>query len=85
MLIFLAGIFICFFVFCLSSCTNEPDTVKTLQSVGFTDIKTTGYEFFACSQDDVYHTGFIAKNSRGEIVSGVVCCGLLFKGCTIRF
>lgn len=66
-------------------CTDESATVKTLRSAGYTEIRTTGYEWFECSDDDTYHTGFIAKNPQGQQVSGTVCCGLLAKGCTIRF
>ena len=51
---------------------------------GFTDIKIEGYSFTGCSQDDVYHTEFIATGQSGNKVKGVVCGGWL-KGSTIRF
>lgn len=66
-------------------CTDDYNTRRTLESAGYTDIQTTGYEMFACGQDDHFRTGFIAKNPKGKIVSGVVCCGLIGKACTIRF
>jgi len=69
----------------LLSCTNEDATVRTLTDAGYSEIKTTGYAFWYCSDNDHYHTGFQAKNPRGMIVEGAVCCGLMTKGCTIRF
>jgi hypothetical protein len=68
----------------LAACTDEPASRKALESQGFTDIRFTGYEAFACSEDDGFHTGFTAKNPQGRQVSGVVCCGLL-KSCTVRW
>ncbi len=68
----------------LPSCTDEASSRRALMSAGFTDIVFTGYEWFGCGKDDEFHTGFKAKNVRGETVSGVVCCGL-FKSCTVRF
>lgn len=50
---------------------------------GWTDVKLTGYSFFACSKDDWYHTGFEAKKN-GIPIKGTVCSGLLFKGKTLR-
>lgn len=70
-------------LFC--GCTDPSATRSTLTKAGFTDITTTGYSSFVCGKDDSLATGFQAKNSRGETVTGTVCCGLLFKGCTIRF
>lgn len=72
------------FVFALWACTDSERSVQTLEQAGFTDIQTTGYVVFACSDDDSYHTGFRAKNARGQPVTGVVCCGV-FKSCTVRF
>ena len=47
-------------------------------------VKFTGYDAFSCSQDDTFHTGFVAKNPKGDTVKGTVCCGVL-KSCTVRF
>ncbi len=68
---------------CLS-CTDDDRTIQTLNNAGFTDIETTGYEFFDCSEDDTFKTGFKAKNINGMPVSGTVCCGMM-KNCTIRY
>jgi hypothetical protein len=68
-----------------SACTNKSDAERALKAEGFSDIEVTGYDFFACSEDDFYHTGFRAKNSKGQVVTGTVCSGLLFKNATIRY
>lgn len=59
--------------------------MRTLESAGYTDVKTTGYNFLECGENDTFHTGFTATNPNGKRVSGTVCCGLFIKGCTIRF
>ena len=69
----------------LTACfTDEPRTIRTLQSAGFKDITTTGYQAWECGEDDVTSTGFVATNPVGMRVSGTVCCGW-GKGCTVRF
>ena len=70
-------------VICLD-CTNESASVEALKKSGFTEIQTTGYAAFSCSDDDTFSTGFRAKNARGDVVTGAVCCGY-FKGCTVRW
>lgn len=72
-------------LFCLTACDDAALAKKTLDSAGFSDISITGWEPFACGKDDMLETGFIAKNPNGKTVTGVVCCGFLFKACTIRF
>lgn len=69
----------------LASCSNSNDAKKALTAMGFSEIRTTGYKWFACSDDDWYHTGFVAKNAQGLEVKGVVCSGFFFKNSTVRF
>lgn len=76
---------ICALVTLLVGCTDENNTRSTLRKSGYSDINITGYSWLACGDDDTFHTGFRAKNPSGEIVEGTVCCGLVAKGCTIRF
>ena len=68
----------------LAGCTNPESATKVLQDAGYSDVKMTGYAWFACSKDDTFHTGFTAKGPSGRPVKGVVCEGLLFKSSTIR-
>lgn len=73
------------FAFILCSCTNSKDANNALKSLGFKDIRITGFDFFACSKDDFFHTGFIATNAQGQTVKGTVCSGIFFKNSTVRF
>lgn len=71
-------------VLAITGCTDPTEATSVLKNNGFTDIKIEGYSFTGCSQDDVYHTEFIATGQSGNKVKGVVCGGWL-KGSTIRF
>ena len=68
----------------LVACTDSDEAVNVLEGMGFTDVETTGYRYFGCSEDDTFHTGFTATSPSGKEVSGVVC-GDWFKGATVRF
>lgn len=68
----------------LTACSDSDTAIKALKGAGYTDIKTTGYDWFACGKDDTYSTGFTAKGPTGVQVSGSVCSGVLFKNATIR-
>jgi hypothetical protein len=68
----------------LAGCSDPPGATDTLSSAGYKDIKTTGYSFFGCGEDDFYHTGFTALGLDGVRIRGAVCGGLFFKGDTIR-
>lgn len=69
----------------LAACTDEGRSSRVLREAGFEQVEFTGYEFFDCSDDDDFHTGFVARNAQGQRVEGTVCCGLFGKNCTIRF
>lgn len=69
----------------ISGCTDPQGAKEVLEAQGFTDIKTTGYKMFMCSEKEVYSTGFVAKNINGKTVEGSVCAGMFFKGSTIRY
>lgn len=68
----------------VTGCTNSDDAKRTLESAGYSDIKTGGYDFFACGKDDTVATKFSARNPAGKMTTGTVCSGLLFKSSTIR-
>lgn len=68
----------------LIACTNPDHATEILERDGYTDVEMTGYSFFACSEDDFFHTGFTAKKN-GKPITGTVCGGFFFKGSTIRF
>ena len=68
----------------LAGCTDPPSATRALDNLGMTEIEMTGYQIFDCSQGDVFHTGFKAKNPNGKPVTGTVCAGW-FKNSTVRF
>lgn len=67
----------------LSGCTSPNNAQRALAGAGYTKVTLTGYRFFGCSEDDLYHDGFQAVGPNGQTVTGVVCGGPL-KGSTIR-
>jgi len=69
----------------LVCCTDEDGARRILEAQGMTEIEFTGYAPFDCSEDDTLQTGFRAKGPTGKALSGTVCCGLVFKNCTVRF
>jgi hypothetical protein len=69
----------------LGGCANESETRRTLMRAGYSNVQITGWKAFECGHDDTWATGFRARTDSGRIVTGTVCCGLVFKGCTVRF
>lgn len=77
--------FLCALLLATAACSSDADSIRTLQSMGFTDIQLGGHAFISgCAEDDLFYNKFTAKNPQGRQVSGVVCCGIL-KSCTGRF
>lgn len=69
------------------SCTSDNDFENgkhQLEAQGYTNIEYTGYEYFCCSEDDQFSTGFKATDKNGLKVKGCFCSSL-GKGLTIRF
>lgn len=60
---------------------------RILMQQGYTNIRMTGTPLFSCSEDDsmLASSSFTATAPSGDDVDGSVCCGLMFKGCTVRF
>lgn len=67
-----------------------PETAeRTLKANGFSDVRITDHVWFAigwrgCDANDAARFDAVATNAAGEEVNVFVCCGLLFKGGTIR-
>lgn len=77
-------IFLCVLI---AACTDEDDfskAKKQLEAQGYTNVENTGYAAFCCSEEDMYRTGFAAKDKSGNTVKGCICSGPL-KGITIRY
>ena len=60
---------------------------RVLVQQGYTNIQMTGVPMWGCSEDDsmIASSNFTATAPSGDNVDGTVCCGLVFKGCTVRF
>lgn len=69
----------------LACCTNEDGAREALEGMGYTNITIEGYDPFSCAKSDDTCTKFEADGPTGKRVKGVVGCGFLFKGCTVRF
>lgn len=69
----------------MTGCVSSSATTRTLTKAGYTNIETGGWDVMGCSDDDFTATSFTATNSLNQTVSGTVCCGLIFKKCTIRY
>lgn len=48
---------------------------RHLEDEGYTDIQITGRQYTGCG-NNLYRTAFVAKNSRGIKVHGLVCKGV---------
>ena len=70
----------------LAACTDPKAARDAAEASGFSDVETTGYEPFGCSENDEVHTGFRATNARGQRVAGVVCSQIspFGKASTVR-
>lgn len=82
--VLLAGALIGFLIFSLRGCSDEERSYETLDKAGFDQIELGGPDRWSCGGGDYFSNTFTARNSKGSVVNGVVCCGL-YKGCTIRF
>lgn len=81
MLLFLGGVVL----YGYHAWTPDTQSAKQLlEEEGYSEIQVTGANPMMCGSGDFGGTTFRAKNKAGNTVEGVVCCGMLFKGCTIR-
>lgn len=51
---------------------DSKGTVELLEKEGYTDVTIKGRQTFGCD-GEFFHTAFVAKNSRGIPVKGLVC------------
>lgn len=70
--------------FALGCTASDHEVERILTPMGYTEIRTHGHAFFACSEEDLFATKFTAKAPNGDRVKGAVCCGA-FKNCTVRW
>ena len=69
------------------ACVDKEQAEEVLKKDGRFNNATfqDTYQWWTCGHGDAYATGFTAINSKGDKVSGTVCCGLIMKDCTIRW
>jgi len=68
----------------ITACTLSDERAEhVLRAHGFDPVALTGYDMFACADDDWWNQGFVGISPLGTRVRGVVCCGAL-KSCTVR-
>lgn len=77
-------ILLAFVLLASAGCHSETDFVHAVQAQGFRGVYLTGYAWVGCGRDGYGHH-FVGINPAGSEVQGTVCCGLAFKGCTVRF
>lgn len=84
-IVILTLVAVIWFVFAGVVCNVSPETAeRVLQNHGLQEVRLKGHAYLACSDSDSFSSKFEATNSKGERVSGVICCGY-FKSCTVRY
>lgn len=74
---------VCFFA---GNCGEPaPKLKRSLEGHGFTNIQVGDWDPWECGDGDTISRRFSATNSKGDRVSGTVCCGYFIKGCTVRW
>lgn len=72
-------------LFALTACTPSHETAqRVLEDAGYTHVKLDGYSLWGCAKDDSTNMRFRAHGATGRQVSGILCCGMWLKGCTVR-
>lgn len=86
LIIYLAIAIVGVVIFFAGNCgTPDPKLQRSLESQGFTKVTVGEWNAFECSGSDSISRAFTATNGNGQRVSGTVCCGFFFKGCTVRW
>ena len=72
--------------FFVRGCEGDVDHARgVVESSGYTNVIVGGPSRWSCSDSDTVSNTFTAVSANGKKVSGIVCCGLIFKNCTVRF
>jgi hypothetical protein len=69
---------------CLSAEEQDSRAKEVIEANGFRNIRMTGYDWYACGEDDDYSRGFEADGANDTRVTGVACAGAGGKGWTVR-
>jgi hypothetical protein len=76
----------------LCGCGGLVDSDRAVQAVedlGFSDVRVVDRsnvfpQFDGCGEKEAAAFSVQGKNPSGKTVQVTVCCGLMFKGCTVR-
>jgi hypothetical protein len=69
----------------IRGCSGDAATARRIvEDAGYHDVKIGGPKRLSCGGDDLASNTFTATSTTGRTVHGVVCCGLLWKNCTMR-
>ena len=80
-ILFLAG---STFVTCNGCEVSDDEATQTIESAGLKRPILGPRAWGGCAKSEASRQ-FVARNSDEKLVEGIVCCGLLTKGCTIRW
>lgn len=66
--------------------SDTPNYAGIVQSQGYTNVNIGDSAWMGCGKEDSVFTSvhFNALGVDRRPVSGVICCGLIFKSCTVR-
>lgn len=72
---------------CGSANCGSPDMklARAVENHGLTKVKVGDWAFMSCDASDLTERRFTATRADGQRVSGFICCGYFFKGCTVRW
>ncbi len=75
-----------FFIACGAANCGDPDPKLkgAVQAQGMTNVAIGDWSPLSCGDDSISRD-FKATNTKGEPVKGTICCGLVFKNCTVRW
>jgi len=78
------------FVVACGEMVGENHAIRAAEGSGMTDVKVTAKHglaptFYGCSKDDAVAFDVQGKNANGVPTVATVCCGLIFKSCTVRY
>jgi hypothetical protein len=79
------GLVLLVMLFAMTS-SNTPNYAGIVESQGYTNVNIGESAWMGCGKGDsvLSSVHFNALGVDHKPVSGVVCCGLVFKSCTVR-
>lgn len=82
--LFIVLFFIGYFIVWFCTRTDNTRAISILENQGYSQVTAHGYSWFSCAASDWSATKFTAYLN-GRQITGAVCCGFIFKNCTVRY